>query len=336
VTTVRPWVSLLALATVFAAGTHAYAEDLPAGAASASPRLVQTIPLPGVEGRIDHLALDTAGERLFVAALGNDTLEMVDLKKGERARSLPGFKEPQGVRYIADTNTVVVASGGDGSVTFLDGTSLRVKGSVRIGTDADNVRYDAAHKRLLVGYGDGAIGLLDTRGTQLGDVTLDAHPESFQLDSRGHAFVNVASKQKVAVIDLDKKAVTTTWPLAGAANFAMALDDTHDRLFVATRRPPSLVVLDTAKGTLVATLDADKDADDLFYDETTQRLYAICGGGSVIVYDQTDADHYKILATVPTAEGARTGLFSPELHRLYVAIPHRSGTLAEIRVYVTP
>jgi DNA-binding beta-propeller fold protein YncE len=301
-------------------------------------RFVQTIPLPGVDGRIDHLAVDVAGQRLFVAALGNNTVEVIDLKKGERIHSLPGFKEPQGIAYLPETNTVAVANGGDGAVTLLDGATLKPTKTIAFGDDADNLRYDAARKRLYVGYGNGALGMLDpANGSRQGDIALDAHPESFQLEgSSGRIYVNVASRQKVAVADVNRSAVVATWPVAaGSANFPMALDTTHHRLFVVTRRPPHVVVFDTESGKTVATMEADGDADDVFYDAAQQRLYGCFGAGSVIVYAQRDADHYTVVAKVPTAAGARTGLFSPDLRRLFVAVPRRTNPTAEIRVFVT-
>lgn len=300
--------------------------------------LVQTIPMPGVEGRIDHLAVDVAGQRLFVAALGNNTVEVIDLEKGQRIHSLAGFKEPQGLAYLADTNQVAVASGGDGLLTLIDGASLKPVKTVRLGDDADNVRYDAARKRLYIGYGDGALAAYDTaKGLRLPDVRLDAHPESFQLDpASSRIFVNVASLQKVAVVDANRSVVSTTWPVAaGAANFPMALDTPHHRLFVLTRKPPHLAVLDAETGRAVATVQADGDADDLFYDAERRRLYGLFGAGSVIVYAQSDPDHYPLLATIPTAAGARTGLYSAERRRLYVAVPHRANRNAEIRVFDT-
>jgi outer membrane protein assembly factor BamB len=210
--------------------------------------------------------------------------------------------------------------------------------TIAFGDDADNLRYDPTRKRLYVGYGNGALGAYDmAKGRRLGDVTLDAHPESFQLDvASGRIFVNVASRQKVAVVGVDGNAVTATWPVgAGSANYPMALDTVHHRLFVATRRPPHVVVFDTETGRTVATLQADGDADDLFYDAARRRLYGCFGAGSVIVYAQTDPDHYALLAKLPTADGARTGLFSAELGRLYVALPRRVSPTAEIRVFDT-
>jgi DNA-binding beta-propeller fold protein YncE len=300
--------------------------------------LIQTIPLPGVEGRIDHLTVDVRGQRLFVAALGNDTVEVIDLQQGKRTRSLAGFKEPQGLAYLAERNVLAVANGGDGLVTLLDAASFAPTKTVAFGDDADNLRYDPVRKRLYVGHGRGALGVLDTTSdTRQEDIPLDAHPESFQLDaSSGRIYVNVASRQKVAVADAERKKVIATWPVsAGSANYPMALDASHHRLFVVTRRPPHVVVLDTATGRTVATLEADGDADDVFYDAAQKRLYACFGSGSVVVYAQADADHYDMRARVPTAAGARTGLFSPELRRLFVAVPRRTRSTAEIRVFDT-
>jgi DNA-binding beta-propeller fold protein YncE len=315
------------------------APNVAPGATDPPPlRLLQTIPLYGVQGRIDHLAVDVAGQRLFVAALGNNTVEVIDLKKGERMRSLPGFKEPQGVAYLPDTNTLAVANGGDGTVTLLDGTALEPRKTIAFGEDADNLRYDPTRKHLYVGYGNGALGAYDmAKGSRLEDVILDAHPESFQLDAAsGRIFVNVASRQKVAVVGVDGNAVTAAWPVsAGSANYPMALDAPHHRLFVATRHPPRVVVFDTETGRTVAILQADGDADDLFYDAVRRRVYGCFGAGSVIVYAQNDPDHYRVVAKLPTASGARTGLFSADLRRLFVAVPRPANPTAEIRVFDT-
>src|SRR5437870_3574147 len=155
----------------------AYAQD------NAPLKLVQTIPIPGVEGRIDHLSVDLKGQKLFIAALENNTLEAVDLAQGKRIRSIGGLKEPQGIVFVPELNQVFVASGGDGTLKAFDATSLAPVFSVNAGGDADNVRYDSGSKQILVGYGSGAIGIVDVASRKLtGSVKLSGHPESFQLE----------------------------------------------------------------------------------------------------------------------------------------------------------
>jgi DNA-binding beta-propeller fold protein YncE len=298
-------------------------------------RLVGTIPLPNVEGRIDHLDVDVKGQRLFVAALGNNTVEVLDLQKKSHIQSLRGFNEPQGLRYLPSLNRLVVANGGDGAIGFWDAVSFKQIKTVRSAGDADNVRYDAAQHRLYVGYGDGALAVFDENGEPLGDIPLGGHPESFQLEpGAGKAYVNVPARQEIAVIDLNKMRVVGHWPVQGAsANYPMALDSEHHRLFVMTRKPPHLLVYDTEAGKLVATLKAGEDSDDVFYDAARQRIYASFGGGTVMSYDQQDADHYQLGATISTAAGARTAFFSSELRQFYLAVPHRGAQPAEIRIY---
>jgi len=221
------------------AGASALAGQTPGAPASPPLRLIQTIALPGVEGRIDHLAADVSGRRLFVCALGNGTLEVIDLEAGRRVQSLAGFKEPQGVRYLSDTGVVVVASGGDGTATFLEGNPLRPTKSVPVGDDADNVRYDLPHRKVYVGR-DGALVALDAKTAAISaQIPLDGHPESFQLDAAGRLYVNVPQRQKIVVVDIAKGAAVASWPLTeAAANYPMALDEENRRVFVATRRPP--------------------------------------------------------------------------------------------------
>jgi DNA-binding beta-propeller fold protein YncE len=298
-------------------------------------RLVGSIPLAQVRGRIDHMAVDLKGQRLFVAALANNTLEVIDLKKGERVTSVSGFDEPQGVVFIPESQRVVVANGGDGTVTFLDGTSLKPVKAVRTGGDADNVRYDGARGRVYVGYGDGALAVLNTEGERLGDVPLGGHPESFQLDG-GRVYVNVPSRREIAVVDADKLKVAEAWAVSDAsANYPMALDAAHHRLFVATRRPPRLLVYDTGTGKQVSTVEAGGDSDDIFYDGGRGRVYASFGEGALFVYEQFDSNRYRLAGKAQTAEGARTALFSPELSRLFVAAPGRGDRAAQIMLYQT-
>jgi DNA-binding beta-propeller fold protein YncE len=299
-------------------------------------RLVQTIPLTNVEGRIDHIAMDLKGQRLFVAALGNNTLEVLDVRAGNRIRSITGLHEPQGVGFIAEFNRIFVANGKSGACDVFDGSSFKLIKSVKFSDDADNVRYDAKARRVYVGYGSGGLGIIDAAtGDQLGEIKLEGHPESFQLEKSGpRIFVNIPTSQKIIVVDREKRTATTTWSTSGAtANFPMALDETHHRLFVGFRKPAKLVVFDTESGKAVATLDSPGDADDIFYDNSRRRIYVSGGDGSIGIVQQNDADHYTTMAKIPTSTGARTSLFVPELSRFYLAVPHRGAQTAEVRVY---
>ena len=296
-----------------------------------------TIPMSEVEGRIDHLAVDLAGKRLFVAALGNNTVEVIDIDAKHVIKSITGLREPQGIRFLPDRNRVVVANGGDGSTVFYDGTSLSAVQTAKTSGDADNVRYDPKTSRVYVGYGDGALGAFDPDGKPLGTIKLAAHPESFQLESAGpRIFVNVPSAGHVAVIDRDKQTVSATWRVSAAgANYPMALDEADRRLFLGCRRPAKLLVYDAQAGTLVTSVDIVGDTDDLFYDAAKKRLYVIGGEGFITVLEQQDADHYRQVQKIPTSAGARTGLFVPELGKLFLAVPHRGTQRAEIRVFET-
>jgi len=314
----------------FAVSLHAPAEE------KAPLRAVQTIALPNVEGRIDHLAVDLQGQRLFLAALGNNTLEVIDLKAGKVIHSVKGLREPQGVAFIPEASAVYVAGGVDGSCRAFVADSLTALRSVKFSGDADNLRYDAATKLLYVGYGDGALGVFEAlTGKIVGDVKLPAHPEAFALEQSGpRIFVNVPKAKQVAVIDRQKRAVIAHWPVTqAAANYPMALDEAHHRLFIGCRSPARVLVLDTGTGKVVAQIECAGDTDDVFYDAKNQRVYVSGGEGFISVFAQLDADKYQPLAKIPTAAGARTSLFVSALGRLYLAVPHRGGQAAEVRVY---
>jgi DNA-binding beta-propeller fold protein YncE len=299
-------------------------------------RLVQTIPLPEVEGRIDHMAADVEGGRLFVAALGNNTLEVLDLREGTHIRSIAGLHQPQGVVFVAGSNRLFVANGQDGALSIYDAGTYQALGSVSLSDDADNLRYDAETDRIYVGYGNGALGAVEAAaGKKVGSTRLGGHPESFQLEQDGRRiFINVPSKGHIAVVDRDSKRVVSVWPLAGAqANFPMALDAADHRLFVGCRRPARLLVYDTESGHQIGSLAIDGDPDDVFYNAAHKSLYVSCGAGYLDLIEQTDADSYVVNVRLPTAPGARASLYVPELGRLYLAVPHRGGHSAEIRVY---
>ncbi len=311
---------------------------MPKATSSASLREVGAIPLPGVEGRIDHLGVDVQGHRLFVSALGNNTLEVLDLGTLKRLHSITGLKEPQGVYYLPAGSKLFVASDGDGTCKIFDGNSYNLLGQVDYSSDADNVRHDEGNHVIYVGYGEGALGAIDARtGGKLFDIPLAGHPESFRLEKSGsRIFVNVPTAgHTIAVVDRMKRAVVATWHLDGQANFPMTFDETDHRLLVVTRQPPRLVVVDTQSGRTVASYSTVGDADDAFYDAAHKRVYITGGAGSLDVFAQGDADHYRRVEQIPTASGARTGLFVPELNRLYVAVPHRRNQGAEIRVFET-
>jgi hypothetical protein len=217
-----------------------------------------------------------------------------------------------------------------------DGTSLQQTSTVELKDDADNVRYDKVSRRLWVGYGDGGLAAIDPEsGKQVADIKLDAHPESFQLETKGkRIFVNVPNAGHVAVVDRQTKTIIEKIPLKEAStNFSMALDEADHRLFIGCRNPAKLLVLDTGTGKTVATLDIVGDTDDLFFDATNKRIYVSGGKGRVTVINQTNADIYNVAGQVTTAPGARTSFFVPDAGTLYVAVPHRGGQKAELRVF---
>jgi DNA-binding beta-propeller fold protein YncE len=298
--------------------------------------MVQTIRLPNVEGRIDHMAVDLKGQRLFFAALGNNTVEILDLNAGKHFKSISGFHVPQGVGFIPEFNKLLVANAKTGACDIVDGSSFERINSVKFPDDADNIRYDANGQRVYVGYGNGGLGIIDAKtGNHIGDIRLDAHPESFQLEKSGlRIFVNLPDAKKIAVVNRETRTTITTWAIAGAAaNFPMALDETHQRLFVGFRKPAKLNVFDTESGKILANLDTVGDADDIFYDGSRRRIYIAGGEDFLSIFQQLDPDHYEPVTKIPTAAGARTALFVPELNRLYLAVPHRGSQRSEVRVY---
>jgi len=292
------------------------------------------IPLGQVSGRIDHLGIDLKRQRLFVAELGNNSLGVVDLAAGKVLRTVAGLSEPQGVAYVPFADSVFVANAGDGSVHVLRGDDLAPIGRIELGEDADNVRVDTQRNRVLVGYGNGALAVIDpaTR-TKAADIRLKGHPESFQIDETGtKVFVNVPDARDIEVADLASDTNRSLPMHSTGSNFPMAIDGEAHRVLVVFRSPPTLMALSSQDGRIVAKIETCGDADDVFVDPKRHRVYVSCGEGVVDVLEQREAE-YRRLARVPTVSGARTSLFVPELDRLFVAVRARSGEPAAIWVF---
>ncbi|HWK11874.1 MAG TPA: hypothetical protein VNR64_17570 [Vicinamibacterales bacterium] len=297
---------------------------------------VGTISLPGVKGRIDHLAFDDARQRLFVAALGNGTVEVLETAKLTHLKSLTGFHEPQGIAAVPDLNAMAVANGGTGTLQMVDAQSFATRWTVPIGGDADNVRYDAAAKRVYVAAEGGLFVVDPAAGKRVGQIEIGGHPESFQLETPGtHAFANLprALRSQIVVADRTAMKATATWPTQGCGgNYPMAIDESSSRIFIGCRRPARLAVVDTKSGSFLTTTAIGGDTDDLFWDAARRRIYVIGGDGFVDVL-QREADRLQSIGRVSTRAGARTGLWVASQSRLYVAVPERGGAAAEIRVF---
>jgi YVTN family beta-propeller protein len=332
---------LLALRMTVAALVVALALSRPPGDAIAQPvetvplQLEAKIPLGNVHGRIDHMAVDLKRQRLFVAELGNDTVGVVDLANRKLLHTIAGLKEPQGVGYEPSTYTLYVANAGDGSVQLFEGGDYAARERIELGSDADNIRIDAATSRIFVGYGSGGLAVIDpSTRRKVGDISVKGHPESFQIDQgTGRIFVNVPDAHGVAVIDRASQKQTGKWPIPDhGANFPMALDPVHRQVLVIFRAPAELGVFSMTGGELVATAETCGDADDLFIDAKRGRVYVSCGAGFLDVLEAKGTT-YRRIARIRTVAGARTSLFVPELDRLLVAVRTSTAEPAAIWMF---
>jgi DNA-binding beta-propeller fold protein YncE len=318
----------------------AMACEAPAGATNridaSDPLLVEVarVALTGVDGRIDHLAYDASGSRLYVAALGNGTIEVVDVAKGAVASRIDKLEEPQGVVCLPDSKQVAFTTGGDGKLRVYDAAALTKVKELDAGGDADNVRLDAKAGLVYVGCEEGLAVVDVKKWERVATIKLAGHAESFQLEPDGSKiYVNVPDARHVAVVDAKERKAVATWTLGDASsNFPMALDSANGRLFVGCRSPACLLVLDVKDGRRVAKLPIGGDCDDVFFDAQRKRIYASCGEGVVSVIGVKSADEYEAIARIPTASGARTSLFVPSLSRLFVVAPKRGDRAAEIHV----
>jgi DNA-binding beta-propeller fold protein YncE len=302
-------------------------------------QLEEQIPVPNVAGRLDHFTADAKRRRLFVSALGNNTLEVIDVFAGKIIHSIKGLAQPQGPLYVSDIDKMYVANAQDGKVRVYDGATYALRKTIDFGEDPDNMRYDEASKRVFVGFGqeEAGIAMIDPKTDErVGEVyRTGGHPESFQVElTGGHIFANVPDAGNV-VESIDRKTgAVTKWPLKGLrANYAMALNEEDHRLYTITRKTPALVVLDTQTGNEVARLRAAGECDDVFFDASRKRIYVIGGEGSISVFQQTDPDHYDLITNVPSGIGIRTGYFYTKRDRFYVGVPAKGNEPAQVWTY---
>jgi DNA-binding beta-propeller fold protein YncE len=299
--------------------------------------LERVIPLQDVSGRIDHMAVDLGRKRLFVAELGNGSVDVVDLASGKAIHRISGLREPQGVGYAAQADIVVAANAGDGTVRVFRAEDFASLDSIALGGDADNVRIDPSTGNLVIGYGSGGLAVIDpNRRAKVADIPLPGHPEGFQIDpDTRRAFVNIPDASRIVVADLTARRVSHSVPLQGAGgNFPIALDRKLGLLAVVFRNPPKLALRDSRRIAVQGEQRVCGDADDVFFDDRRSKVYVSCGGGEIAVFEVDQAATLRMLPSIKTASGARTSLFVPELDRLFVA--RRAGLLgsdAAILVY---
>ena len=304
-------------------------------------QLEEEIPVPHVAGRLDHFTADAKRRRLFVSALGNNTVEVIDVFSGKVIHSIQGLSEPQGPLYVPDFDKLYVANAGNGKVNVYDGATYTLRKSIDVGEDPDNMRYDAASKKVYVGFGeeDGGIATIDpSTDARVGEIfKTGGHPESFQVEaSGGHIFVNVPDAENV-VESIDRKSgAVAKWPLkALRGNYAMALNEEDHRLFTVTRKTPMLVVFDTEAGKEITRLRAAGECDDVFFDASRKRIYEIGGEGFIGVFQQDDPEHYSLIQNVASTIGVRTGYWFAKRDRFYVGVPAKGNEPAQVWTYET-
>jgi len=338
---IRPFLALSLMAATLAGGA-ARAEGAPAAAADAPLKLVGHADLPGYTGDFDHFAYDAKGNRLFLAAEDHGTLEVFDLHSGEHLKTIKGFDTPHSIFYVPAKNRLLVTDSGESMTKVLDATSYKIVGSIKLTPGADSIGYDAGRNRLYVVTGGKDVKMKECflaeidpdTGKHYGDLKFDSdHTEAMAVEQQGdHLYINITDKNYMAVVDKKTRAVVGTWPIKEAEqNAPVAMDEASHRLFVVTRKPGKLVVLNADTGASIASFTAPGRTDEVVFDKLNRRIYVLGGEGYIGVFQEKDADHYEELAHVPTASGAKTGILVPELNRLYVAVsPGEGKTGAEV------
>lgn len=337
---IRPIVArtlLAAAGLLFLGQAHAQSSAPAVPAAAAAPlTLVGQADLPGYSGDFDHFAYDAKGSRLFLAAEDHGTLEVFDLKSGAHLKTVTGFETPHSIFYVPSKNHLLVTDSGDSMTKVLDATTYKVVGTVKLTPGADSIGYDSGSKHLYVVTGGKDVKMTEcflaeidpATGKHFGDIKFDSnHTEAMAIEQHGdHLFINVTDKNYMAVVDKKSRTVVSTWPIKEAEqNAPVAFDEANHRLFVVTRKPGKLVVLNSDTGASLASFTAPERTDEVVFDKANGRVYVLGGEGYIGVYQEKDPDHFAEVAHVPSAKGAKTGILVPELNRLFVAVSPGEG-----------
>jgi WD40 repeat protein len=302
-----------------------------------------TTRMPGVQNHFDHLTPDLKGSRIFIVPEDNKSVEVYDIRSGKFVHSIKGIGVGHAVVYRADIDRIFITDGSDGSLHIYNGTTYALLKTVKLLADADATVYDPGTHYLYIANGGldaklnyGLLSIVDTTtGERKGDIKIESNRlEAMVIEKSGpRLFLNATEKNAIAVIDRTKQAVVATWPATGChVNAAVAIDESHHRLFVACR-DGNLVVMESENGKVLQTLPISTGVDDLVYDAPSQRIYVACGEGFINVYHQTDADHYESIGKIPTGPLGKNGLLVPELKKYFVAVPPHGATAAEVLVF---
>lgn len=308
-------------------------------------KLLSTIPIPGLkDGDFDHFATDVEGHRLFLTAEENGKVQVFDTNSNKLVRTIEDLKAPHAILYRKDVKRLFIVDGDASEVKVYNSDSYQMTGEIKLSIDADSIAYDPATNYLYVVNGGreahtpySLISVVDTNSSKkLRDIKIDSdRVEAVVLEKSGpRIFCNITGQNAVGVLDRNKSTRLATWPLPAGdkVNVAMALDEANHRLFVSTRDPAKLIVLNSDSGKTIASLPAVGMVDDMSYDAKQKRIY-LAGDQFVDVFQQKDADHYALLGRVPGSFRAKTAILIPELNRYYLAVPHHENKDAEVRVY---
>jgi DNA-binding beta-propeller fold protein YncE len=297
--------------------------------------LASKIILPKVSGRIDHIAYDSANHLAFIAALGNNTVEVVNINTKEVVKTITGLHEPQGILYMPSLKKLVVANGDNGDCIFFDAITYTQSGIVHLRDDADNIRYDAASHLLYAGYGNGGVAVIDANTMkQVGNIALDGHPESFQISKKqNRVYINVPDADEIEVAELSTNKIIAKWKNSGASsNFPMAMEENSNRLFIGCRNPASLRMINTETGKDIITIDCSADADDVFYNALDSLVFVSAGKGFIDVFRTNEKELVQI-NHIKTSSGARTSLLLPSEKKFLLAVPSHAGSPAALWIY---
>ena len=304
---------------------------------STTMELMQTIPLKGKPGKLDHLTVDNKGERLLLANKVNNTLDVVDLKAGQLLKQISGQSGVQGVAFAPDLECVYAALGTGGYCNIFDAGNYKLLKTIKFADDADNVRYDPRTHLVYVAHAEKALGVIDGKSHELKtDIELPGAAEGFEVETgRPRLYVAIPSPSVVVVIDTDKNEVLERYPVKLASGgHPLALDEANHRIFVGCRKPAAVVVMDSESGKEITSVAIPEGIDDLIFDAKRKQLYGCCGEGFLAVIKQKDADSYDLLEKVATVKDAKTCCFDPNTSRLYLGVPRQEGKQGpEVRVY---
>jgi hypothetical protein len=329
---------LIAVGVIILLGVVAYVQLAPTSSKTSDCSLTETgkILLPNVPNRLDHMAFSAQLKLLVITARNNNSLAFANTTSMKLDTVIRGLSLPNAVALFNHDTALVITNGGNGTVSIIDPLRYGALAKIDLPSNADNMMVDPKTSKLYVGYGNGGVAVVNTTNWKLlQSISLVGHPEAMGVEQNGSKlFVNVPAGNYVAVLDKTSGQILGNWPILNATGvFAMAFDEANHVLFVGSRAPAKMIMINTITGGEISEIAIPGDADDMFFDAVNGCVFVSSGAGYITAIKEVAPNSFRLAQSVQTYVGARTSLLDARSGLYFLAVPQSQDASAMVVVY---